>query len=200
MTTLQSGGIKIKAPEITAAPALLVLDLQKYFFSPQSHAFIPSAPAIIPGIIKLIHTFRGKNMPVLFTRHINSMDNAGRMDNWWQELITAANPLSAFVTEIEAEVSTEIVKSQYDAFFMSSLDGQLKQQGISQVIVTGVMTHLCCETTARSAFVHGYDVVFPVDGSATYNADFHRSSLRNLAHGFASLTTTDDFVRQLSDL
>ena len=46
------------------------------------------------------------------------------------------------------------------------------------------MTHLCCETTARSAFVRGFDVFFLVDGTATYNIEFHMSSLLTLTHGF----------------
>lgn len=47
------------------------------------------------------------------------------------------------------------------------------------------MTHLCCETTARSAFIRGFDVFFTIDGTATYNEDFHFGTLYNLAHGFA---------------
>ena len=56
------------------------------------------------------------------------------------------------------------------------------------------MTHLCCETTARSAFVHGYEVFFLVDGTATYNQDFHRASLMNLAHGVAVLSLAGHFL------
>ncbi len=47
------------------------------------------------------------------------------------------------------------------------------------------MTHLCCETTARAAFTRGYEVYFSIDGTATYNHEFHLGTLMNLAHGFA---------------
>jgi isochorismate hydrolase len=59
-----------------------------------------------------------------------------------------------------------------------------------------VMTHLCCETTARSAFTRGSGLL-PVDGTATYNRAFHRASLLNLAHGFASLTFVEDILEKI---
>ncbi len=67
----------------------------------------------------------------------------------------------------------------------TSLEQELRSRGVEQVVVTGVMTHLCCETTARTAFVRGFEVFFCVDGTATYTEAFQRASLLNLAHGFA---------------
>ena len=84
----------------------------------------------------------------------------------------------------------QIIKNQYDAFYKTKLDQILKNIKIEQIVITGVITHLCCETTARSAFVHGYKVFFPIDGSATYNEDIHIASLINLGHGFANIVTT----------
>jgi isochorismate hydrolase len=56
------------------------------------------------------------------------------------------------------------------------------------------MTHLCCETTARSAFMHGFETFFTVDGTATYNEAFHRAALLNLSHGFALPLTVDEVL------
>ena len=61
--------------------ALLVLDMQDYFLREGSHAFIPSAPAILPNIEKLIESFYEANRPVIFTRHLNT--DAGMMSRWW---------------------------------------------------------------------------------------------------------------------
>ncbi len=60
---------------------------------------------------------------------------------------------------------------------------------VEQLVIGGVMAHLCCETTARAAFVRGYEVFFLIDGTATYTEEFHTGTLRNLAHGFSVLTT-----------
>jgi isochorismate hydrolase len=59
------------------------------------------------------------------------------------------------------------------------------------------MAHLCCETTARSAFVRGFEVFFVVDATATYNRQFHQSTLINLAHGFAIPVLTQEVLDAL---
>ena len=88
-------------------------------------------------------------------------------------------------------------KSQYDAFYQTALENSLQKKGVSQVVITGVMTHLCCETTARSAFVRGFEVFFIVDGTATYNEDHHMATLRNLSHGFATLMLAEEVQEML---
>jgi isochorismate hydrolase len=59
------------------------------------------------------------------------------------------------------------------------------------------MTNLCCETTARDAFVRDFRVFFLADGTATANHDLHLSSLKNLAFGFATITTFGELGEQL---
>ncbi|OGF56183.1 MAG: hypothetical protein A2Z21_04815 [Candidatus Fraserbacteria bacterium RBG_16_55_9] len=170
------------APERSA---LLVLDMQRFFLEESSHAFIPSAKTISRRIKHLIEAFKSRHRPVIFTRHINSPGNSGRMAKWWQDLITAESPLSHIVPELDSRAGLVIEKTQYDAFYGTQLEEALKEQGVGQVVICGVMTHLCCETTARSAFVRGFEVLFTIDGTATYNKGFHGATLLNLAHGFA---------------
>ena len=173
---------------ITMPPtsALIVLDMQEYFVDDSSHAYIPSVEAIIPGIQGLIRAYQQKDLPVIFTRHINTEENAGMLKSWWSDLITEDNPLSEIASALHYKDALVLRKSQYDAFYNTGLDDLLKNQSVEHVLVCGVMTHLCCETTARSAFIHGYNVWFAVDGTATYNEDFHRATLLNLSHGFAT--------------
>jgi len=165
--------------------ALLVLDMQEYFLQADSHAFIPSAMAIVPGINKLIAAYSRLNYPVVFTEHLNTPEDAGMMASWWQNLINPRSAYSHKVTLTNASNNIKITKSQYDAFYHTELEGTLRNFNISQVVICGVMTHLCCETTARSAFMRGFEVFFTVDGTATYNEDLHRASLLTLSHGFA---------------
>ena len=174
--------------------ALLVLDMQAYFLDASSHAYVPSAEAIVEGIVSLISAFSEDGRPIVFTQHINSSANAGMMSKWWKDILTAQNPLHQIIPEIDPSVGTVIEKSQYDAFHQTKLDEILRARGVTQVVLCGVMTHLCCETTARSAFMYGYEVFFPVDGSATYNLQHHRGSLLNLAHGFANLVFMKDIL------
>lgn len=165
--------------------ALLVLDMQRYFLEASAHAYIPSATAIIPKVRELIAAFSHKDLPIIFTRHLNTTEDAGQLGSWWRDLITLKDPLSAIIPELELKAGTVLEKRQYDAFYQTSLEKILNARGVRQVVICGVMTHLCCETTARSAFVRGFEVFFTIDGTATYNERFHRATLLNAAHGFA---------------
>ncbi|MCP4700216.1 MAG: isochorismatase family protein, partial [Gammaproteobacteria bacterium] len=165
--------------------ALLVLDMQEYFLRQDSHAFVPSVPAIVPGINKLITAFTRAGRPVIFTRHINAPEDAGMMAKWWRDLIDPQAACSHLGKAVYVTNSTTIKKPQYDAFLQTPLEKMLHQHKVEQVIITGVMTHLCCESTARSAFMRGFEVFFTVDGTATYNEELHHASLLTLSHGFA---------------
>jgi bifunctional isochorismate lyase / aryl carrier protein len=169
--------------------ALLILDMQKYFLEPDSHAYIPSATAILRGLQALAQVFHTAKRPVVFTRHLNTPQDAGMMNCWWRELIQADDPISEIVSEFELSQGSVVQKSQYDAFYQTALEELLRESHVRQVVVGGVMTHLCCETTARAAFVRGFEVFFLIDGTATYNVEFQRSTLQNLSHGFAELIT-----------
>jgi isochorismate hydrolase len=165
--------------------ALLVLDMQDYFLREESHAFIPSAPAILPNIQKLIRKFEMQDRPIIFTRHVNTDADTGMMSRWWRDVIRADSPDSLIHASLDTSKGLVLEKTQYDAFYNTSLEDTLRGRGVEQIIVTGVMTHLCCESTARSAFMRGFEVLFCLDGTATYTEAFHRSALLNLSHGFA---------------
>jgi len=174
--------------------ALLVLDMQEYFLRSESHAYVPSARAILPGLQALVESYTRQDLPVIYTRHLNTLENAAGMAVWWRELLDEQNPLSAISSAFDTLSGEVIHKSQYDAFYKTPLEARLCALGKRQVVICGVMTHLCCETTARSAFMRGFEVFFPVDGCATYNEAFHRATLLNLAHGFATLTLVSTLI------
>jgi len=190
---------KLKRQEfIPQKSALIVIDMQKYFCDESSHAFIPSVTAIIPKIKLLIDSYKTKNIPVIFTQHINTSENAGMMQKWWGDVLFLSSELSQIIPEINIENSHLIKKSQYDAFYNTDLEVFLSKNNISQLVITGVMTHLCCETTARSAFVNGFQSFLCIDSSATYNEDFHAAAMLNLAHGFSELTLSSEICNKLN--
>jgi isochorismate hydrolase len=174
--------------------ALLVVDMQKYFLQNSSHAYIPASKAVLPRIRALIGSFYKNARPVFFTRHLNTEQNAKLMSVWWTDFLRETDPLSEITEELDSSQGIIINKCQYDAFFETPLEALLNEKQITELVVCGVMTHLCCETTVRSAFVRGFEVFFPVDGTATYNEKFHLASLRNLAHGFAMPTLAEEIL------
>jgi isochorismate hydrolase len=179
--------------------ALLVLDMQDYFLNKTSHAFVPSALAIVPLINSLVYHYSSLKLPVIFTKNINTVENSSMMSKWWKDLITEDNILNCISDKLFTDNGVVIIKSQYDAFYKTDLENILKLKNIKQLIVTGVMTHLCCETTARSAFVRGYEVFLPVNGTATYNESLHLASLTNLSHGFAIPVLIEDLINELKN-
>jgi isochorismate hydrolase len=159
--------------------------MQEYFLRPDSHAFLPSAPAIVPIILALAAAFNKAGRPVIYTRHANRADDAGQMAAWWQELLTAEHPLGAITAALAPPADAVLEKSQYDAFFRTDLEARLRRNGTRQLVICGVAAHLCCESTARSAFTRGFAVFMVIDGTATLNRELHFSSLRALGHGCA---------------
>jgi isochorismate hydrolase len=192
--TYRRPGKDLRQPFKIEEACLLILDMQRYFLDESSHAWVPSGQVIIPGLMKLSSYFRSVERPVIATQHINTIENAGMMASWWSELILPDHELVTIAAGLEIQPQEILQKAQYDAFMDSDLEARLNGLGVKQIVIGGVMTHLCCETTARSAFGKGFEVFFLVDGTATYNRDYHQASLLNLAHGVAVITTIDQII------
>ncbi len=164
--------------------ALLVVDMQKYFLHPDEHAFVPSGPEVVPNILKIMKSCLGKEIPVILSRHVNTKEDAGMMGVRWHELIKENDPRSEIIEKIASMGGELLKKSQFDCFYETDLEQKLKDAGIRQLIITGVMTNLCVESTARSAFIKGFEVVIPVDATAAYNYEFHLATFLNIAYMF----------------
>ena len=121
------------------------------------------------------------------------------MGKWWHKLIIESDDLSMLIPEIHHLDSPVYPKSEYDAFYETPLMETLNNSGSKDLIVTGVMTHLCVETTVRSAFVRGFRSFLPVNGTATYNEAHHRASLLNLSHGFAVTATIESIIDSINE-
>lgn len=169
-------------------PCLLVCDMQKYFTNPNSHAFVPASKGIIEPILELVEIFENKGYPVIYTRHTNTPGNAGMMSVWWNHNIDHESEFALFDDRIDTGYHPEIEKHQYDAFYETNLDRTLKRLFVKDLVVCGVMTNLCCETTVRSAFVNAYRPIFPFDTTATINFELHVATFKNLGHGFTNPT------------
>jgi isochorismate hydrolase len=172
--------------------ALLAIDLQNYF-----HRI---AQPVLKNIVKVIQTCRPQNIPVIFTQHghTDPDSDGGMLAQWWGELIVGGTEDWRFLPEMKIEPNdTIIAKKRYSAFFGTDLDKILRSRGIQDLIISGVMTNLCCETTARDAFMKDYRVFFLIDGTATRESELHLATLKNLGFGFAYLLTCDELVQML---
>jgi ureidoacrylate peracid hydrolase len=87
-------------------------------------------------------------------------------------------------------------KRRFSAFIQGSsqLDEQLRARGIDTVVITGTVTNVCSESTARDAMMLNYKVVFVSDGNAALDNEEHSATLGSLASHFADVRTTDEVV------
>lgn len=176
--------------------ALLILDMQNFFLLKGSHAFVPSGLEIIPNIQLLYQYFSKHEFPIIFTRHESDSSPKDLMKKWWRDSILTEEKKSQIVPDFDTNSHQIIVKHQYSAFFNTQLNEVLQGKSITQLVITGVLTHLCCETTARDAFMHGYQVFFPYDATASYTETLHLGSIRAISHGFGVCLQTLSLLNQ----
>ena len=174
--------------------ALLVLDMQNFFVDKDSHACVPSVGSIIPTINSLISFMSERKRPIIYTRHITSDKSEDLMKKWWRDEISSEDHLSKITHFIDSERGTTITKNKYSAFSSNEFTKLLKESPVEQLIITGVMSHLCCETTARDAFMNGFEVFFVVDGTSTYSEDLHVGTIRAISHGFGICLSSEEIL------
>ena len=87
-----------------------------------------------------------------------------------------------------------VTKHRYGAFENTDLDLVLRSNRIKSVIITGVATNVCCETTARQAFMKDYYVLFTSDCCATYSQAQHDATLFNIDQFFGQVVTSDEIM------
>lgn len=180
--------------------ALLVIDMQKFFLDPASPTFTCGGMAILSRLKNLINTFRETGRPVIYTCHVHHPDglDAGIMSWWWKGMCIERSPDSEVHDTIAPMPGEKIIyKHRYSSFYNTDLETILRCLKVEDLIITGIMTNMCCESTARDAYYRDYRVFFPVDGTGSINEEMHLASLLNLAFGFAYVTTVDSIVNEL---
>ena len=93
-----------------------------------------------------------------------------------------------------------ISKQRVGAFIGTSLDETLRQRGVTQVLVTGVATSAGVESTVRSAYDYGYNVVTVLDAMTDRDADVHRHSVEKIFPRLSETDTTDNVLKLLKEV
>ena len=177
--------------------ALIVVDMQELF-----RPMLDKAKDNVTGnVVKLINASHEKHLPVFVTQHHDSGPNAHIVKFWNQGPLYRGSENWELIPEIKkclVDEDTIIEKTTYDAFHDTDLNKRLTVLGVDTVVVSGVMTNICCETTARSAFVNNFNVIFPADGSATTTEEYQEATLMNIKLGFGIIQTCDEFISSLN--
>ena len=91
-----------------------------------------------------------------------------------------------------------VKKHSYGGFFQTPLDRILRNLGIKTLIISGVNTNFCVETTIREAVAYGYEVVLVSDATASFDTEGHKATLKVVATGFGEVMSTDEVIKLLA--
>ncbi len=184
----------LNPPPVPKRPALLVIDMQRYFCDPAAPAYSLDFESAIEPCNTLIRKFEKLGFPVFFTQYYTRGEKDPTV-RWWGASLDRDSEWVSLDTRLHVPKSaTCLFKHTYGTFASTGLALELKELKCDSVVVCGVMTDLCCETTAREAFDRGFIVYFIGDATATSDPMLHFSALATLAHGFAFLLTAEEML------
>lgn len=178
--------------KLDSVAALVVIDLQKGILSAPA---VHPAGEIVSRAAQLARAFRERVLPVVL---VNVSGRApGRTDAGppkfsfppdWTELVPDLDPQPTdyFVT-----------KQRPGAFIGTTLDDYLRRRKVTQVFLTGISTSVGVESTARSAYDHGYNVVFVVDAMTDRDAESHHHSVEKIFPRLGETDSTDNVLKLL---
>lgn len=190
--------------------ALINVDMQNCFVGNSPFA-APRAREILPRINRLADACRRNGALVIHTLHVVRPDgsNIGVMGEIIpvvrEGIINKGNPQAELHREIVVERNDIVLeKPRYGAFHGTDLELILRDRGIDTLIITGIATNVCCETTAREAAVRDFHVFFLSDATATsgiedLSADeVQRATCATLGKRFAQVLTTDEMLTKIA--
>jgi ureidoacrylate peracid hydrolase len=194
-----------------AKTALVVVDMQNYFVQDGMPAAAPIAKAIAPNINRLAQATRAAGGIVIWIQTealIKQPDDwanrreATSVEGWSRRQTLLAKDGAGYPIYETCEVLPEdktVIKVRYSAFipYPSELDTVLKENGIDTLLITGVATSTCCESTARDAAMWGYRTIMVSDGNADQTDALHNHTLGKFLVTFGDVQATDDLIAKL---
>lgn len=192
--------------------AHVVIDLQNGFMEPGAPVEVPAAREIVPNVNAISDAVRragGTNVFVRFTTPPDALTNWSSFYSRFPEDVRRAHQ-QAFAPGSHywqlwpgLEVRNEdliVEKGRFGAFIpgTSDLHDVLQARGIDTLIITGTVTNVCCESTARDAMQLNYEVLFVSDATAAFSDAEHNGTLNSLCALFADVISTEDVVALLA--
>jgi nicotinamidase-related amidase len=180
--------------KLDATAALVVIDLQKGIIGlPTVHP----AGEIVSRAAQLARAFRSRGLPVVLV-HVTA-SAPGRTDAGIPNV-----PRPADWTELAPELEQHpddhiITKQRWGAFLGTDLDEYLRRRGVTQVFLAGISTSVGVESTARSAYDLGYNVVLVTDAMTDRDADAHHHSVEKIFPRLGETDTTAKVLQLLSN-
>jgi len=191
--------------------ALVVVDMQLYFMGEGQPSECPEAREIVPNVNRLTDATRRAGGKVIWIQTHSGPDSKNFWSVYYERMtpengekrVTGMNPGgSGFDIWPDLDVRDEdliVPKTTYSAFIPSpsKMEATLKEHGIDTVLITGVSTCTCCESTARDAMMLNYRTMMIADGCAAPDDELHNATLNQFYLQFGDVQSTDEVIALL---
>ena len=188
--------------------ALIVIDMQNAFVAEGGPLETLPARTMLPKLERLIRFSRECGIPIIWTQSDHRPPFGGRMLQKFpiignKRVLWQGESTFDFYPDMlqpqEGKRECVIVKHKFDAFFETDLDAILRYYDIHTVIITGTATNVCCESTARAAYMRDYFVAFPHDTNATFDETMHQATLKNIDMFFGRVMSTQELIAEMEE-
>jgi len=182
--------------------AVLVIDMQNDFTEEGGVFEIPRIREGFPLLSGFLESVRTIRLPIFYTRHTYSPESNVIETRLFPNLAEGGLREGTHGWDINdalkpAPGDTIIDKSRYDAFYKTELEVLLQKRNITNVIIVGTMTEVCCESTARSAMCRDYAVHMVSDLNFTRDSGKHDYALKTIASNFGWALTAEETLSAL---
>jgi ureidoacrylate peracid hydrolase len=192
-----------------ARTALVVVDMQNAFMLPGvAHALCPMAEKIVPNINRLAQAVRMTGGTVIWIKTTFKDDALKNWSTYFEMVkpeqgarrvaaLTAGSKGHELWAALDVRTDDLIVeKNRFSAFIQgsSNLAEVLRERGLDTVLITGTVTNVCCESTARDAMMLNFKTIMVTDGNAAVTDEDHNASLCAFYLTFGDVMPTDMLV------
>jgi ureidoacrylate peracid hydrolase len=178
-----------------ADTAVIMIDMQNMYLEQEKRDRFGWPPIfrfdeVVAECAQLLDAARAQGLPIIYTRQVQRADGADmtpsmrklrasvpeaeedlvdtRPDGWAAEILDAVAPQPGDVV---------LDKLRWDAFFRTELDVILRNLAVRRLVIAGLQTNVCVETTSRSAMMMGFEVAVPEDAVSTDGESLHVNAL-----------------------
>jgi ureidoacrylate peracid hydrolase len=196
--------------------ALLVIDMQNGFCDPEGGLSkagldVSAMTAVVPKVRQLVDACRGLGLPIMWSLQQHLLEDTTQKTKrvpshiqkrkvappaprgtWHAELVPS-------LKEVSRAEDYLVVKHRFSMFYSTTLDSLLRMLSISHLIVSGVATNVCVESTVRDAYFRDYDITVIEDCVAGTMLDLHQATLKNVEIYLGELVLLDEFLDSHKD-
>ena len=208
--TRRRGGIAVFDHLNPRQTAHIVVDLQNGFMGQGQVAEVPMARTIVPNVNRISAALRAAGGAVVYLQHTMDAEAVRTWPVFFEhfcgtpehrartiETFTPGNPGHALWSELDVvQQDLVLIKRRFGAFVHGSSDlhARLQERGIDTLVISGTLSQVCCEATARDAMMMNYKVFFITDACATLTDAEHGGTLSAMAHVFCDVRDTQSLL------